>query len=102
MAAAVDLVQVAAADLRPGEVAPGDQVGEDPLRGAFSDADALGDVARPAHRVLRDAQHHVSVVAEEDPAARASVRHHRARYSVSVSLLQSHDLESAITIAYLR
>jgi hypothetical protein len=64
---AVDLVAVAPPDLGSLEVALGDQVGDDPLRGSFRDAHLFGDVACAGITVSRDAQQHVRMVAQEDP-----------------------------------
>jgi hypothetical protein len=69
MGVQVDRVAVATPDFGALDVFVGDQVGEDPLRGSFGDADLLGDVACPDLRVARDAEQHVRVVGEESPGA---------------------------------
>jgi hypothetical protein len=55
VAVAVDLIAVAPPDLGPVDVAPGDQVGDDPLGGSFGNSDAFGDVTRAGVRVAGDA-----------------------------------------------
>ena len=47
--------------------AESEAIAEDALRGAFGDADARGDVARPRLRVACDREQDVSVVAEKHP-----------------------------------
>lgn len=66
--AAIDLVAVAAANLRPINVALGDEIGNDPLGSSLRDPDALGDVPCTAIRVAGDTQQHVAVVGEKNPA----------------------------------
>ena len=67
---AVDLVTVAPSDLGSLEVSLGDEIGHDPLGGAFGDPDLLCDVTGTAVGVASDAQQDVGVVAEEHPAGR--------------------------------
>lgn len=69
VAARVDLVAVAASDLCAGQVALGDQVGDDALGGALGDANLSGDVPSAAVRIASNAQQHVCMVAQEDPRA---------------------------------
>lgn len=49
------------------EIAGVDEVGNDPLGGAFGDPDVVGDIAEARSRVARDTEEHVSVVGEKRP-----------------------------------
>jgi hypothetical protein len=87
----VHLVAVASPDLRGRRVALRDQVGEDPVRRAFGDADDLRDVAHAGVWVSRDAVEHVRVVAEERPRGGRLLRRicflHSQRFYSSHGLL---------------
>ena len=63
----VDRVPVAPADARAPDVSGVDEVTDDALRGAFGDADKLGDVPQPHIRVACDAHQHVRVVGQKRP-----------------------------------
>ena len=51
-----DTIEVAATFALPIEIAGVDEVADDALRGAFGDADALGDISESQPGVARDAE----------------------------------------------
>ena len=63
----VDLVPVAAALLDPHEIALGNEVGDDLLRGPLADAHLVSYLADPNRGVASDAEQHVAVVREDEP-----------------------------------
>jgi hypothetical protein len=65
---AVHRVVVATADPAAFEVAGLDQLGDDPLHGAFGDSDRVGDVPEPHVGIVGEAEQHLGVVREERPA----------------------------------
>ena len=66
--AAVDEVAAPSSDSLPFQVARFHEVGDDPLGGAFGDADLLGDLAQPHLGVPRNAEQDVRVICQEGPA----------------------------------
>jgi hypothetical protein len=79
MAPAIDRVTISSSHFGAGDVALSSQVGQDPLRSPFGDADLFGNVACPGLGVTCDAEKNVRVVGEEDP--RASRHTLRLRFS---------------------
>jgi hypothetical protein len=63
----VDVVLVASADPRPGQVTGLDKVVDDHCCRAFGDADGRSDVAKPHRRFAGDALQDVCVVGQEPP-----------------------------------
>jgi hypothetical protein len=63
----IDGVVVPASVALPDDEPCVDQVGQDPLGGAFRDADPLCHVPEPDVRVAGDAEQHLRVVREEPP-----------------------------------
>ena len=63
----VDRVVVASADSVADDVSGADEVGNDPLRGALGDADALGEVTEACVWVAAEAKQNLRVVREEPP-----------------------------------
>jgi len=64
----LDLVAVPPPLSLPQHVASLDQLGEDPVGGAFGDPDRGGDVPQADSRVIGNAYEDVGVVGEEVPA----------------------------------
>jgi hypothetical protein len=62
---AVDRVVVAAALAPARQVAGVGELADDAVSCTFRDPDSLADVAQPNARVVRDAQEHEGVIAEE-------------------------------------
>jgi hypothetical protein len=60
-----DGVVVASALALALEVAGVDQLSDDPVRGAFGDADLIADLPQPDSWVVRDAKQHLPVIAEK-------------------------------------
>jgi len=69
VAVLVDAVAVAASVALALDVSGLDEVGKDPLCGAFGDADLFGDVTEPGVWCAGDAEEHLGVVGEEAPGA---------------------------------
>jgi hypothetical protein len=63
----LDLVAVSPANSLPRHVALFDQLGEDPLGGAFGDPDRSGDVAQADSRIMSHAREDVGVVGQKVP-----------------------------------
>jgi hypothetical protein len=70
----IDLIAIAPTLLRPNEIAVADEIGDDLLRRAFADADAVGDFADPDPGVARDAEQHVAVVLRKTQLLRPPIR----------------------------
>ena len=64
----LDLVAVSPANSLPRHVALFDQLGEDPVGGAFGDPDRSGDVAQADPRVMSHAGEDMGVVGQKAPA----------------------------------
>lgn len=64
---AVQVVAVAAADLRAIDVSGLDEVGDDSLRRSLGDPDGRGDVSDSRFPVASDAEQYLGVVGEERP-----------------------------------
>jgi hypothetical protein len=86
MAPAIDLVVVSAPDSSASDVSLRDEIGKDPLRRPLRYSDLLSDVASSGLRVTCDAEEHVRVVGEEDPAA------DRRRFAQRLSILTARFL----------
>ena len=62
-----DTIEVAATFALPIEIAGVDEVADDALRGAFGDADALGDISESQPGVARDTEQGVRMVGQKRP-----------------------------------
>ena len=89
----VDGVPVPTTDFRLRDVALGEEVAEDALRGAFRDPDPVGDVARAGFRVARHGEEHVRVVREEVPLRLDGRVSHERECTASCSRLRKRDLQ---------
>ena len=72
----VDDVSVPTPFANAGDVPVGLEVGDDLHRGAFGDADEIGNVPDPEIRGSGDGQQHVGVVGEERPGTSFRLRCH--------------------------
>ncbi len=62
-----DLVVVAAAIALTRDVAGGDEIADDAVRGSFGDPDPFADLAQAGALVIHDAEQYLSVVGEKRP-----------------------------------
>lgn len=68
----VDRIAVSPSGTSSKDIACGDEVGDDRLRSALGDSDALGDVAHADVGLVSDADQHMRMVGEKSPGATRS------------------------------
>ena len=64
---AVDRIVIAAPTSRTRDVASGNELADDPVRGTYRDADSVSDLTQADPRVLGDAQQNPGMVGQKRP-----------------------------------